>query len=357
MVRFFILFLVSIFFIGCSSEDKTFEFQFRELPLKKIKSIDISNIDNFDCDYFAVDKKENIFLLNSRYVRIVKLDSNGKFLQEMTIQGEGPGEIKDFPHITTTNQNLWVTSYRKICIYNPDTLELIKNIKLDKGAHSITPLTEQSWISTKEFPDNNDWSTELWNQKINEEPLKIFTIEKGSRMEVAYSGGTVSFFPGTPITHELVFKKSGSNIVCANSIEYKLYLKDQMGRILKVVEIPHINPDFTDEAKQNVIDEFVTQYRKGLPKAIKKGCKEALPDKLSAIASIRNLPQNRLLVRSVIGYKQYRDDIFDKDLNYLYSLKNILLPKADSIKTVNNKIFIFIKEDNKERIEVYTLDE
>lgn len=337
--------------MGCSSSEDKFEFKFKELSLKKTESIDISGIDDFDCTLFTVDRKENLFLLNSRYIKVVKLDSKGDVVSEMTKKGEGPGEVKDFPSITT-HKNLWLKSYRKICIYNPETLELLHNIRFDKGGHNITPLTENSWLSTRGTSVNDDWGTELWLNNTEAKAHKLFSIDKGGRLIVKYDKGTISFFPGTPITHDLLFCISDQNIICANSFEYKLFLKDKTGKTLKVVELPHINPEFTEEAKKNVIDEFVTQYNKGIQESMKKAFIKVLPDKLCALVNIRNLPNNKILVRSVIKYKHFRDDIFDENLNYLYSLKTPLL-NGKSFETYNNKIYNLTDEN--EKIEIYNI--
>jgi hypothetical protein len=81
------------------------------LEVAEVLRIDPSEIDQANPPLFQTAEKDdlgNLYLADSRNVRVYKFDSNGQPVARFLNQGQGPGEFPRFSDLQITDNYVWV---------------------------------------------------------------------------------------------------------------------------------------------------------------------------------------------------------------------------------------------------------
>ena len=159
--------------------------------------------------------------------------------------------------------------------------------------------------------------------------LNLFEAENVGRVFVPNGKSRIAVIPSPGILPDIIYAIGRNNDCLYVSLndKYEIHVKGFDGVTRMIIRKPHNNADFNRDNKLDIIHSFGA-----VPGEMKKEILNVFPDKLCAIDSMKVLPGGFLLVKSIIGYKDYRLDIFGNDGTYLYQLN---LDNISSLSKVN----------------------
>ncbi len=280
----------------------------------------------------AVDSPGNIFALDSRNRRIQKYDKNGNYLQTIGRRGQGPGEfLRPDSVCLDSEENIYVQDTRKITVFN-------KNGTFKRTIPKSDFLS--SWGVTKEgnFLARTSW----WDPESNHangtnemilldsEGKKIKTIVRYPFENPPPIKGKMhisNLFEG----HLYSCKMSEQFWIYGDPSEYKLFLIDSSGLLVRVIQKDEPGESFTRKEKDKVVDFWYERLnnfgrRRGekYPKGdIRRYIK--FPKHKPYFSWIFSDDKERIYVgrfKSPLDENEITDyDVFNRDGYYLYKLK------------------------------------
>lgn len=134
---------------GCSKA----KHQLKEISLKEDLSIGVESGDGEDMfaeiSDVSLDSKENIYILDSKDIKVKKFDKNGKFLKSLEVKrGEGPKEVSYITGMAVTQKGKIYAHDRntgKILVFDEE-FEWIRSFKTDFRSLDILPYSEQEFV-------------------------------------------------------------------------------------------------------------------------------------------------------------------------------------------------------------------
>ncbi|MCP2604605.1 6-bladed beta-propeller [Candidatus Aminicenantes bacterium AH-873-B07] len=239
-----------------------------QLKLELKKDLIIGNPKDKNTTFFGaitvnVDQKGNIYILDWVNKRIQKFDKNGKFIQSIGREGQGPGEFQSPGHFFLVNE------YEDIFIYDSGRYKIHhfdKNGRFIRPYHLSFPIESFALTSENNFLINSRvFSREggveavhLINQKGN--VLKTIATFPNVELE-AWFGQKARFTAVFPELHLYPFKKDSA--IFGYSAEYKIYRVDSKGNITTIIKKEEPKEKVSRKEKNQVINNLIKMYGRG----------------------------------------------------------------------------------------------
>lgn len=215
----------------------------------------------------AIDKDENIFVLDGGNSWVQKFDKNGYYLMTIGSKGQGPGEFQylNGAFIDSKN-NLYVSQGRSISVFDKDGI-FVRSIPLGTSIYSFQITDEGNIIATTStiipvktsedlvFFDPTGKKLKTLATFPNVRVVPVGGIALGARNRLAFY---LSFCPLT--------EKQG---LYGFSAEYKLFLIDSSGNLVSIIEKEEIPEPLTEKDKEDTINaeiEFLKKRGMLIPK-------------------------------------------------------------------------------------------
>lgn len=206
---------------------------------------------------FALDKQDNIFILDGGNYRVLKFASDGRFISSFGRKGQGPGEFIT-PHWISINQknNVYIAQWNKLFVFNNDG-KYIKDISLCPNFHQFPfPIyfTTKNQVVTY-IRDASD--IELRKSKNRTEVMRrhfiaTYKLENGECIYLSniFESPLRSFesFFSNPVIN------SDNKIYYAtrDQEEYKIFKYSLEGFLLKTLSKDYKPVKFSKEEKENM---------------------------------------------------------------------------------------------------------
>ena len=281
-----------------------------------------------------VDEEENIYVLDSKEIRIKVFDKNGKPLRTFGKRGQGPGEIQ-------MPTRMYLTSEKEILIYDIGNSRLsfysldgqcLKEISTAKYRFSRTIPDSKGNIITQQLIPGDKVLYEIKKYDLDLNPVvSIASIEIERNFRVLNMV--------TPTLNVRVMKND--NIVWGYPEEYEIFVVSPEGKTIRKIVKDYKPVKITNEEKEKLIkDAFGDQ---GTP----PGVKLEFPKNYYPYYFLIPDDEGRIFVRT---YEK------DKHGNYIYNvfdpkgiyIADFTLPVIDFLYVVkDNKMYTMVWEDEK----------
>jgi hypothetical protein len=208
-----------------------------------------------------VDEEGNIYVIDPRQYHIQKYDKDGKYLQTIGRQGEGPGEFQRASRMTlNTGGKLYVDEFRKILIFNPDhTYE--RSINIDFFIRSYLVTKEENFLGLARIRTEEESSNDVI--LIDSNGKQVDTIASFPDPSVILTksisgGGAISMGGSPPYSPGLSFCPLSDELgVYGYSDVYRLWVVNSAGEVVNIIEkeekrIPTSKKEESDYIKKRI---------------------------------------------------------------------------------------------------------
>ena len=272
----------------------------------------------------AVNDRGDIYVLDSGKYRIQKYDKDGRFLQTIGRQGQGPGEFERPVGLYLDKKgNINVLGYPKIYLFNHKG-EFIKTLITSFFVTNIVPDGEGNLIATAYVRD----------ERMQNFGVLILNPDGEISKKIAEFPGIPMIRGGATIAHDYtpllrIAAVGDKGFVYGYPLEYKLFLADWSGENILIIKKDEAYHTLSRGERDKIINEHLERIK--WPKNI--------------IEDALNLPKhrpffNRILVddkerifvkkrKSILDESEEEEfDIFSPEGLYLYSTKFSFAPMA-----------------------------
>ena len=187
-----------------------------------------------------VDEEGNIYVFDYRQYRIQKYDKDGKYLQTIGRQGEGPGEFQRASQMTLSpGGKLYVDESRKILIFNQDNI-YERSINIDFFIRSYLVTKEENFLGRARVRTEEETSNDVI--LIDSNGKKMDTIASYPDPSVMLTkslsgGGGIAMGGSPPYSPGLSFSPVSDELgVYGYSDEYRLWVVNSAGEVVYIIE-------------------------------------------------------------------------------------------------------------------------
>ena len=254
-----------------------------------------------------VDSEDNIYVLDSKYVKVKVYDKNGKHIRSFGKVGQGPGEFQSPTRMYMRSDDVIAildTGSRRFSYYSTDG-ECLKEISVaDKGSIS------RSWPDSRGYIYGE--TMELLSSKRT---LKIVKYNPDFNIigDIATLKEKRTMGEINPIMNRIVcFVRPDDHIVWAKTLDYCIHISNPDGKIVK-----KINKDFdpipvSSEEKKKIKKE---RGEAGFPPSIKL----VFPKNHPPIYYLISDEKGRIYVRTneVDESGLFKWDVFDEEGRFI----------------------------------------
>lgn len=187
-----------------------------------------------------VDEEGNIYVFDFRQYQIQKYDRDGKYLQTIGRQGEGPGEFQMAGRMTmSAGGKLYVDDPRKILIFNPDhTFE--RSINCDFLIRSYLVTSEENFLGWSMIRTEEGSSLDVIlidSNGKNMDTIASFPDPSVVLTKSVSGGGGISVGGSPPYSQGLSFcPVSDEFAIYGYSDEYRLWIVNSKGKVVFIIE-------------------------------------------------------------------------------------------------------------------------
>jgi hypothetical protein len=270
-----------------------------------------------------VDDHGNLYVLERGNCRLQKFDPDGQYLQTIGKKGQGPGEFERPAQLFLGEENIYVSEYRKIHIFNGKG-KFINSILLSDFTTDFSCASDKSIFGIASI--RNDVESKQCIVKLNKKGKMIKNIAKFDYpakpvQRKGTDGTTMAFGLSHQYNHDLYFSRAVNNKhIYAYSSEYSLFqvnLEGDFEMIIKKEEPPYS----ISQKEKNKIYERYSRLEKKWPKGVVKEAVQ-FPSHRPYFNGIVTDDRGRIYVRRVRSVidesKESEFDIFSKEGYYLY---------------------------------------
>jgi hypothetical protein len=286
------------------------ESRYGEIDLDLEKDLVIGSDDDDKYTLYRVwdikaDDRGDIYVLDSGAYRVQKYDKEGKYLQTIGRQGQGPGEFERPINLhLDKNRNLYVAEMRKIHMFDPDG-EFLKTITI--------PFFYMDFATdgTKNFVVTGHVRTE------SAQNLGVLLIDSQGEIikKIAEYPGVPRHRTGVTLSHEyspsIIFSAVGdAGIIYGYNLEYKLYCADWSGKNVFIIEKDESSRSISRGEKNKIIDD-----------AFRNAASAGSEWPRNVVEKMANVPKHRPFFDRIL--------IDDKGRLYVRKLKSVLDERRD----------------------------
>ncbi len=300
--------------------------------------------------HIEVDTEGNIFVVDGGNQRIQKFGQDGKYKQTIGRKGQGPGEFqRPYRIFLDSEDNIFVHDRVKIHVFS----------KNGQFSHAI-PRHGSLFGRTKKGYFVG-WATpETAEGKVNSD-IALFD-EKGEKVKTIVSylqkiidGGGKRPLIG-PYDHRLRYNMINENLaIYGHSSEYKLYLIDASGKLVRIIERSDKSHSLTRAEDEKLKDDLLEgmnllNSRYGRRKLAKGDISYIFPSYVAFFYRICGDDKGRIYVErftSPLEEGGFTCDLFDNEGFYLYRIKTPLFPAI-----IRDGFFYIIEQNPETGIEI-----
>ena len=303
----------------------------------------------------AKDDRGNLYLADSRNVKVYKLDPNGKLVTQFLKKKQGPGEFPILGDLQISQNQIWIigTWPMKIAKFTLDG-EYINEWKFRtfRNFYLRTQVVSDDrflTVSYQEGAENQDRIRVSALINSNEEFLTRYHEDKNAgifqiRTAVRQGPAIVSTNPLVAADTQHAYDNTSGVVYVCNNREYKIQLKNIDGTTWMVIHRAHRKIILDNDKKESILQSIAPR----IPIEAKKQAKEQLPDTLNAISGISVLPQGHLAVKRITGLESVEIDVFDRKGHFIYTiLPSVEIPDLRDVIIFENSIGIIAELEEK----------
>jgi hypothetical protein len=328
------------------------------LDVAEVLRIDSLEIDQEDPPLIQIAVKDdagNLYLGDSRNVKVYKLDSSGKPVTRFLRKGEGPGEFPRFGDLQIAQDHLWIigTWPMKIAKFTLDGQYVNEwMFRTFRNFYLRTQVIDEDRFLTVSYRDRAESQdrirvSALINSK--EEFLTQYYENKSAgifrmRIEQEEAPAIASTNPLVAADiHHAYDPKSGVIYVC-NNRESIIQTKNMDGTTQMVIHKDHKNIILDEDKKESILEIIAPR----IPMGAKQQEKEKLPDALNAILGLAVLPYGHLAVWRITGLESVEIDVFDRDGHFIYAIHpSPEIPDLRDVIIFENTIGVITEQEDK----------
>ena len=280
-----------------------------------------------------VDDHGNLYVLERGNCRLQKFDPDGQYLQTIGKKGQGPGEFENPSQLFLGEENIYVSEYRKIHIFNVKG-KFINSILLSDFNTDFSIASDKTIFgiaSIRTDVDNKQCIVKLNTKGKMIKNIAKFDYPAKLVQRKATDGTTMAFGLSHQYNHDLYFSRAvADKHIYAYSSEYSLSrvnLKGDLELIIKKEEPQHS----ISQKEKNKIYESYSRLEERWPKGVVKEAVQ-FPSHRPYFNRIITDDRGRIFVRRVRSVidenKQVEFDIFSREGHYLYKIN---LPFTPSV--------------------------
>ncbi len=328
------------------------------LDVAEILRIESSEVDPENPPLFqagAKDDSGNLYLADTRNVKVYKFDSSGHPVVQFLRKGQGPGEFPRFGDLQITDNHVWVIGAwpLKVAEFTLDgqfinewMFRTFRNFYVRTRVVGEDRFLTVSYRSVGEDQDRIRVSA-LVNS--NEEFLTLYYEDKDAGIFRVRTG--LEEGPAIASTNPLVAadihhaydRDSGIVYVC-NNREYEIQAKNPDGTTRMVIHKIHKKMGLDEATKESLLRLIAPR----IPQEVMKAAKEQLPDTLNAIWGMEVLPSGHLAIMRIADLESVEIDLFDREGRLLYTiLPSGEIPDLKAVTFFKNTMGVIFEEEEK----------
>ena len=212
----------------------------------------------------AVDGQGNIYVADTKNLRVQKFDSNGKYLQTIGRGGQGPGEFQQPTRIRideTTGQIFVRGAVETIQIFDRQG-RFVKNVHMTKVIYDFRPIEDGSFMAIRSGISDADLksshvlchlnSSGEIEKNFSEAPYNLFIERTKYGVYVSSSGYELDLY---------LSKIDRKTFVYGYSKEYELNVIDKDGNVFNRIRKDEPRPVYTPKEKEELKGSPSLEYK------------------------------------------------------------------------------------------------
>lgn len=311
----------------------------------------------------ATDSDGNVYIADSDQSNIKVFKPNGDFLKTLGREGKGPGEFTNIQKILISDSSLYLydDSQKRIVVFNIDSSEIEKTIKIATNKDNI-PKLKEAYFSTFYPRDDGTFLTSFytnsfpgdkkkWSKVVRNKLYYIMDndgeIISDNLLEI--KSGTRIFIPTGPITvdretglypQSLVSVSNNGKIYSSWSNHFLVKVYSPQGRYQQAYYYPH----------ERVLLTQKSANEQGLPEMVTDGMSNLdLPEYWPSIDQLFVDKKNRLWVSKIISDQSKREwYLLDADGNLL---SKFIWPANKKVQMINRNHLYTLETDSQTGIQ------
>ena len=310
-----------------------------------------------------VDKRANIYVLDSGNYRIQKFDQSGNYLLTIGKRGQGPGEFSRPFQIQIDDEtgNIYVNDMmRKVMVFDQDGKYLDKDITFGEGLTNFYIDSEKNIFGESFGPSYRallkiDRVGKV-EKRLAEFPFRVniqvvSSSTVGNKKMSSVVGGTTGY------EYDLFLSQiNKETFVYGYSKEYELFIINKEGDLLSIVKRDAPSKKITSSLKSRI--EFRSRMQASRSgQSVPSNYSHAFPEYMPFFYSIFTDSSGRIWVKTKFedqdGNKIEGYDIFSQDGYYLYQANLSIRPKR--IKNGYLYTFAIDEETGSEKVKRYKI--
>ena len=230
-----------------------------------MESKEIEETGLVDIDYFDIDSKGNIYIVNivstePKYKLVLKFDRKGKFISSFGRKGQGPGEVQFVLYFGIDSQDRIIISdhmNKKVLFFSKDG-GLIKETAYGLYFYSMFPLENEKYLFIRSLAD-------LENKRPSRS-LRICNSKFDGRKELDayyYSDPSKGMRVSSDIFEWRIFNR---NIYAVNEQRgYEILMYDLDGNLKRKIKREYTPLKYPEDLKKRYIERYGTTRKINFP--------------------------------------------------------------------------------------------
>ena len=289
-----------------------------------------------------------VYLVDNSNIHVYIFDKSGKFKGQFMRKGNGPGEFIEYPKIQLTENFLWIKGEKKIGKFRKDG-EFIKEFRLKNYYDQLMVVNDGSFLGSRDTIERKRKGgfgkklLALFSLETEEIKEKYCETYEAGRYFVKLGKRYAPVYPDAGIVPDIAYtyNLSSETILYSESRSYKVYIKGLDNKLISEFSLDYEPPLITDQDKNGIVESF-----NKVPENLKKLIYDGIPKRFASIRSITILPNNNVVVMSLISIDESNFDVFDPEGKFLKRIRVDLGFKPESLKFIDG--ILCVVEDNGE---------
>lgn len=265
----------------------------------------------------------NVILYSLNKIEAHRFSPDGKYLGPLGRKGQGPGEFPQAFNAAFFDGSICGFTTTKMIQFD------LEGRFVRETALKIRPdwiVGADRYLNVTQVPDGNDHTSILHLVRFN--PAKsgeegVTELLKGRNLGAIKKPGSAAGFAGerwgTP-NFATASDPLEKRIYTALNTEYKIEVRDDLGKTIFVIERPYRNVRVSKDDVEFLFRSQFEAYGYKPNDPNHRWIREEYPSHLVAIRALFPLPKGHLAVYRVTKPMEFEIDVFDREGNYLYAL-------------------------------------
>ena len=295
----------------------------------------------------------NVYLVDGKNAGVHIFTPAGTYVKSFLRKGSGPAEVQPYPILMITEKTIWVKSLQKVATFDLEG-NFLNERRFKEYYYSFQPLTPLKILASVEKNTKSMaqfhkivslYDIGKTNRDTVTEVKRLLEVKQGGKVMIQIRKRPMSVYLETGVIPDIIVNVNykTKRIIAAKNHEYKIYIYDFDGKLLKIIQKKHKNAPLTNDSKVTIARAVAY----GQPKSVVSSIVEKIPDSMCAMERIQMTHTGHLIVKSISAYKKTAYDVFDTHGKYLYRVKlPAALDEMTRIRFINNGIACIEEADD-----------